>query len=175
MARKKNLREFQENLAKRLAEAQVSNHRTLLAVETQNMGWLIDLTDTGEVLPVPTLTRVPLTRRWLRGIANVRGVLHGVIDFAAFHGDPLTPLTGRSRLILLSNQHQHSAGTALLFSQTSGLRRMEEFDADHGSRPEHPWVSEALRDMWDRQWLKLDVNALAAAPEFLDVVATATP
>ena len=173
MARKKNLREFQENLAKRLAEAQVSDQRTLLAVETQKTGWLIDLTDTGEVLPVPTLTRVPLTRRWLRGIANVRGVLHGVIDFAAFHGDPLTPLTGRSRLILLPNQR--GAGTALLFAQTSGLRRMEEFDADHGSRPTHPWVSEALRDMWDRQWLKLDVNALAAAPEFLDVVATATP
>lgn len=166
MAKRTSLREFQENLAHRLAEAKGSDRRTLLALEAEDTHWLIDLTDTGEVLPPPPLASVPLTRNWFRGIANVRGMLYGVVDFSSFHGGPLLVPTGRARLLLLGTRH--GANTALLFSRTTGLRSLEEFEPDHSAAPAHPWVGGSLRDMWDRQWLRLDVRALLASPAFLE-------
>ncbi len=166
MAKRTSLREFQESLAHRIAEASGSDRRTLLGVEAGEKYWLIDLTDTGEVLPVPPLTPVPLTQHWFRGIANVRGVLYGVVDFSEFHGgQPITP-SGRARLLLIGAKH--GANTALLFSRTTGLRSEEEFEQDTGPRPDHPWVSGAYRDVWDRQWLRLDTRALLANQQFLE-------
>ena len=166
MARRTSLREFQENLAHRLAEAKGSDRRTLLAVEAEDTHWLIDLTDIGEVLPVPPIAAVPLTRHWFRGIANVRGVLHGTVDFSALHGGAAINPGGRARLVLLGARH--AANTALLFSRTTGLRSPEEFEADRGPVPAHPWVGGSVRDMWDRQWLRLNVRALLADPAFLE-------
>lgn len=166
MAKRTSLREFQENLAHRLAEAKGSDRRTLLALEAAETHWLIDLTDTGEVLPVPALAPVPLTRGWYRGIANVRGMLYGVVDFSLFHGGPAITPTGRARLLLVGARH--GANSALLFSSTTGLRSPEEFEPDHGTVPSYPWVGGSVRDMWDRQWLKLDVRALLASPAFLE-------
>ena len=57
-----------------------------LAFKAGGMSWLVALPDAGEVLPVPTLTSVPLTRSWVRGMANVRGNLYTVTDLAAFAG-----------------------------------------------------------------------------------------
>src|SRR3972149_1323771 len=50
--------------------------------------WLIRLDDAGEVLPLPEVTPVPLTRPWFLGLANIRGNLAGVVGFAAFMGEP---------------------------------------------------------------------------------------
>ena len=82
MARRTSLREFQENLARRLGEAKTADHRSLLGFQVGDDNWLIDLADSGEILPPPPFVPVPLTRPWFRGLANVRGTLHGVVDFA---------------------------------------------------------------------------------------------
>ena len=64
---------------------------------------------TGEVLPVPAITPVPLTKPWFLGIANVRGALHGVVDFAGFIGTgPASAhgsnAGGQARLLLLGTR-----------------------------------------------------------------------
>jgi twitching motility protein PilI len=165
MAKRTSLREFQESLAQRIAAASGNDRRTLLGVEAGDYKWLIDLTDTGEVLPVPALAPVPLTQNWFRGIANVRGVLYGVVDFGAFHqGNLITP-GGRARLLLIGARH--GANSALLFSRTTGLRSIEEFETDNGPAP-YPWVSGILRDLQDQQWLRLDVPTLLTNPKFLE-------
>lgn len=166
MSRRTSLREFQENLARRLAGSHTGDRRTLLAVEAGREHWLVDLTDTGEILPVPTLTPVPLTRGWFRGIANVRGTLYGVVDFSVFHhGGPITP-SGFARLLLL--HPRHGTHSALLFSRTTGLRSPDEFEPDDGAGDERPWVSGQLRDVQERLWLRLDVPALIGHRAFLE-------
>lgn len=166
MSRRVSLREFQENLVRRLAEAHDTDRRTLLAVEAVHEHWLVDLTDTGEILPVPALAPVPLTRGWFRGIANVRGTLYGVVDFSVFHsGNPVTP-SGFARLLLL--HARHGTNSALLFSRTTGLRSPDEFDADDGPPDERPWVAGRFRDVQERVWLHLDVAALINHRNFLE-------
>ncbi len=102
MAKRISLREFQQDLTKRLAEMSGSGRRSaLLAVTAGSENWLVDLSDAGEIIAAPSLTEVPLARNWFRGLANVRGNLFSVVDLAAFCGDPLPPLTNDSRMMLI--------------------------------------------------------------------------
>src|SRR6266581_4946094 len=74
MAKRISLREFQESLVARLTSAARGEAaRSWLGVETGTVRWLVDLFDSGEVVPLPELTPVPLTRSWFAGIANNHG------------------------------------------------------------------------------------------------------
>ncbi len=168
MSKRISLREFQEGLVRRLAEAKTSERRGLLGVQAGDENWLLDLTDSGEILPPPPLSPVPLTRPWYRGMANVRGTLYGVVDFSSFHrGTPIIP-AGQARLVLIGARH--GVHCALLISRAWGLRSHEDFepDATPMNAEERPWVGRRLRDTQDRLWLQLDVPRLLAYPGFLD-------
>jgi twitching motility protein PilI len=80
MAEKKlSLREFQESLVRRLTGARAGqSSRALLGVQAGRDYWLLDLAEAGEIIPLPPLTDVPLTKPWFCGIANVRGTLYSV-------------------------------------------------------------------------------------------------
>jgi twitching motility protein PilI len=166
MARRISLREFQENLVKRLAEARTGDRRTLLGIEAGEERWLVELTDTGEVLPVPPISHVPLTRSWFRGVANVRGTLYGVVDFANFHDLPKLPTIGRARLLLI--HPRHGVNSALLCSRTSGLHSPEEFEEIVDTEDPRPWVAGRARDFHGTEWQRLDVAALIRNPVFLE-------
>jgi len=152
-----SLREFQERLARRLADAKTAEHRGLLGFQCGAENWLIPLADAGEILPPPPLSAVPLTRPWYRGLANVRGTLHGVIDFGQFNG--------RARLLLAGMRH--GVHCALLVSASTGLRGQDDFERS-AERDERPWVASRLRDLQGRPWLLLDTARLLAQPSFLD-------
>ena len=86
-AGKLDLRAFQQELATRLAAktaAQVESSR--LGVAAAGQQWLIRLAEAGEVIPAPPLAPVPLTKPWFLGVANIRGNLYTVVDFAGFLG-----------------------------------------------------------------------------------------
>ena len=160
-----SLREFQERLARRLAEAGSAERRGLLGFQCGADNWLIELAEAGEILPPPALSAVPLTRPWFRGLANVRGTLYGVVDFASFNGQPAIVPGGRALLLLIGARH--GIHSALLVSASTGLRSHDDFEpATAGAAP--PWVARRLRDMQGREWLQLDAARLLAQPAFLD-------
>ncbi len=170
MSKRISLREFQEDLVRRLAEAQTGGRRGFLGIQAGTENWLLDLADSGEILPPPPLAPVPLTRPWYRGMANVRGLLYGVVDFSGFHhGVPIIP-AGQARLVLVGARH--GIQCALLVSRTWGLRSHDDFEPDSVLADERPWVGQRLRDTQDRLWLRLDVSRLLAHPGFLDAGAT---
>lgn len=166
MARRISLREFQENLVKRLAEARTADRRTLLGFETGHERWLVALTDTGEVLPVPPISPVPLTHAWFRGIANVRGTLYGVVDFASFHGQAIQPVGGHARILIM--HPRHGVNSALLCSRISGLHNPDEFEEALETKDPRPWVAGRFRDIHGTEWLRLDIGTLIRHPRFLE-------
>lgn len=166
MPKRLSLREFQEDLVRRFAEAQTGDRRALLGVRAGRENWLLNLTDSGEILPVPPLAAVPLTHEWFRGIANVRGTLFSVVDFSAFQHGPLTAPGGPARLLLIGARHGTNA--ALLVSNALGLRNPDDFQPENsGHDDERPWVQARLRDAREHLWLKLDVPKLLAHRGFL--------
>ena len=169
MAKRISLREFQESLVRRLADAQSAPRRDLLGLTAGGEQWLVDLADAGEILSVPPLASVPLTLPWFRGLANVRGTLFGVIDLSAFCGGPATSLAGTARLVLIGARH--GANCALLVSSTVGLRSPEDFEP--GDTPDTPvaWIPRHVDDLHGRRWKHIDVPQLLTNAEFLEASA----
>ncbi|GAB4170106.1 MAG: hypothetical protein OHK0026_12550 [Rhodocyclaceae bacterium] len=168
MAKRISLRQFQESLVSRLAEARSGEApRGLLGVQAGNEFWLTELADAGEIVPAPPITPVPLAKPWLRGLANIRGNLCLVVDFAAFGGGGPTALTVEARLLLPNARYGSSC--ALLVSRALGLRNPEAFENEDLPGQQCAWVAGGLVDSQGRRWKKLAFGPLLADAQFLDV------
>jgi len=170
VSRRLSLKEFQEGLAARLkAAAGEAAPSSRLSFEAGGSAWLVKLEGSGEVLAVPPISRVPLTRGWFLGVANVRGVLYGVTDFGAFLGRPAS-VRGAENRILLVGQAQ-GVNAALLVSRLTGLRNVQQFTPADAAGEGEDWTAHAWRDADGRVWRELDAGRLVANRAFLDVAA----
>ena len=168
MAKRISLREFQESLARRLSSAQRGESKpAMLGVASGADLWLLDLTDSGEVVPLPALTSVPLTQPWFAGIANVRGTLYSVVDFSAFRGGELTRRNANARLLLVGARH--GVNSALLVDRTLGLRNLDDLERADDSANPAPWAGERRQDVQGNRWTMLQLKELLADPGFLDI------
>ena len=169
MARQGSLKEFQEALAQRLREAAQAEPSSRLGFEAGSGRYLLKLEDAGEVLPVPELTPVPLTRPWFLGVANVRGTLVCVVDFAAFIGEAPTVLGADARLILLAERF--GAQAALVVSRMLGLKSLRSLEPAQAS-PGAPWLGAAFAERAGdagAHWREIELEALAGDEQFLQV------
>lgn len=173
MDKRPSLRQFQESLAVRLREAAsetVSASR--LGLQSGGRHWLLKLEDAGEIVPVPELTPIPLTKPWFLGLVNVRGVLVSVVDLSLFSGGRPTPRTPEARIVLVAERWQVRAG--LLVDRMLGLHavdKMQPAPPDGAGResghPGRPWVGAELMDAAERRWTQLELQVLVTSNEFL--------
>jgi twitching motility protein PilI len=167
MARKSSLREFQAHLAARLAGIGDQRAAGLLGFLSGPDHWLVGLPDSGEIVPLPPLTGVPLTRPWFVGIANIRGNLHAVTDFSAFRQKEATPRNAGSRLLLIGTRHGNNA--ALLVNRLLGLRNADDLTAAASDANAPPWADEAYMDREGQRWQMLNVKRLFSDGAFMDI------
>lgn len=168
MSKRASLRDFQESLANRLkAAAGEAAPSARLSFEAGEGLWLLRLDGSGEVLTVPEISRVPLTKDWFLGVANVRGVLYGVSDFAAFAGGGASARGAENRLLLIGQPH--GVNIALLVTRLAGLRNLGELEPLDGADGASPWALGAWRDGEGRTWRELDCGKLLVQRDFLDV------
>lgn len=167
MAKQISLREFQQGLAQRLREAQTEAEPTSrLSIEAGKRGWLLKLDEAGEMLPLPEISSVPLTRPWYLGLANIRGVLSSVVDFGAFMDGDLTVRTPDCRLLLITERLQSYSG--LLISRMLGLKNVQDMELVEGAG-DRAWIGAAYRDKDGRVWNELNMDALVSHDDFLRV------
>jgi twitching motility protein PilI len=166
-ARRTRLRAYQEQLLERMQAARTSSGGRVhqLGVEIGGASYLLELTETGEIVPVPPLAPVPLTRSWYLGLANIRGSLVGVVDLGGYlaeggEGAPAAPpfaAPGQARLVTFSPALGFPC--ALLAGRVVGLRQAADM-APHDGR---------LREADGTEWTPLSLAALAAQERFLQV------
>jgi twitching motility protein PilI len=129
--------------------------------------WLIDLSEAGEILPLPdAITPVPSTQNWFQGIANLRGELFGVSDLGLFQGDQPTQLGKDARLVALSGALGVNA--AILVTKMMGLQSMDAMTRDE-SIAAKGWAGKAWLDASGTRWQELSLAALSRDQEFLSV------
>ncbi|HNC53187.1 MAG TPA: chemotaxis protein CheW [Accumulibacter sp.] len=169
MAKKISLHEFQTYLAARLAGTSNQSSAGLIGIQAGSDFWLLDLADSGEIVPLPVLTKVPLTKGWFAGIANIRGNLYSVVDLSAFLGREATPQNTSSRLLLIGTRHGSNA--ALLVTRMIGLRNIEALTPAAIASDAPPWANEAYTDKDGRHWNRLKVRELLNDRMFMDIAA----
>lgn len=170
MARKTSLREFQQNVAQRLRD--LASRKTVaskLGFQVGDENWLVTLSDVSEVIPVPKTIPVPLTQEWFRGVANIRGKLYSVADFAAFQGRAAIGPGMERRVVLISERLIEGSG--LMVTRMLGLRNPEQFTPETApdNLQDRPWIRARLRDDSGKIWNELDLPALAGNLKFLEV------
>lgn len=171
MSKKFNLREFQTRLSQQLqAAASRDTSGSRLGFRVGDANWLVSLTDTEEVLPVPPIVKVPGARRWFRGLANIRGNLFAVSDFSDFMGQGVTPEHNECRLLV--PHRDFGVNAALLVRGTLGLRNIVRYQSREAAAP-FPWVNRQYADESGAHWHDLDFGRLLGTPEFLMVEARA--
>lgn len=169
MAKKFNLREFQTDLARQIqAAATRDNSASRLGFRAGSSNWIVPLADTEEVIPVPLIVPIPGSRRWFRGVANIRGNLYAVSDLADFMGEGVTPEHGDCRLVI--PHHDFGVNAALLVRGTLGLRNIGQFSElpERGSRA---WAARRFVDEGGSEWQELDFSHLLGDDTFMQVEA----
>jgi twitching motility protein PilI len=163
--RQSNLREFQARLSERLrlAATAPAKEARLGFLVGQNR-YLVRLEEAGEIVPVPAMTRVPLTKDWFRGVCNLRGSLHVVADLNRFSGGAFTTIDRESRMLALGTTLNFNA--AILVSKMLGLRSMEQMQSmdDAGDKP---WEGALLQEPDGTSWREIDLAQLAHDEDFL--------
>jgi twitching motility protein PilI len=165
MAARLSLREYQRELSARLQGAAANRIVSKLGLEVADEAWLVDLADAAEVVPVPAITPVPLTRPWFKGMANIRGNLHSVVDLPAFFGHRPVEPGERARLLVVATRFRLAA--ALLVHGSLGLRHPSQLER----RPadDTPWIRATYADSEARHWKELDLPQLVQHPQFVAV------
>jgi twitching motility protein PilI len=165
MAVRASLQEYQRDLAERLRNAEGGVNASMLGLQVDDEAWLVDLREAGEVIPVPPITPLPLTRPWFKGLANIRGNLYSVVDFPAFLQRRPVVQGDQARLLLLGDRFR--LGAALLVDRSLGLRNPAQLERREGALA--AWVRAQYVDAEGRLWRELDLAQLAQHPDFLGV------
>lgn len=167
MKSKQSLRQFQEEVVLKLKQATTgaATKVSKLGVRIGNQNWLVDLQDISEVVPVPHLVQVPLTKPWFRGVCNVRGNLFSVTEIQSFLGDDPSNLSPNHRLLLINQQFLFNS--SLLVSRILGLKNTESLPCEPINDDARPWIRAEYKDADGSLWPELDVKRLVQMPEFL--------
>jgi twitching motility protein PilI len=139
-----------------------------LAFRLRNQWCVAPRDDVREVIIPPRLSRVPGTKPWLMGVANVRGNLLPVTDLGELVGEPrITP--DRANRVLVFNSDRVPAG--FLVDEVAGYRQFVPTDQRHELVSDVPNLAPYLLGGFAREgrpWLVFSLRKLTGAPVFIN-------
>jgi purine-binding chemotaxis protein CheW len=119
-----------ENPATAVAETPATTgYPTGVVVRFGGSRYVVAMSSVAEVVPLPTISRVPGCPRWLTGVVNWRGRVLAVVDPRSLLGAETIPLPSSARLLVLSVD---GVEAGMVVEAVAGL--MEAGDSD----PEPP-------------------------------------
>ena len=132
---------------------------------------LSELGEIREILDYPAVTKLPSSKAWFHGVANIRGALIPVIDLQSFLGlEPVIP--GRRSKIMRIRMGQVEAG--LLASEVFGMKRFIEDDMHKVTSKDYAgnlqkFVDSKFESQGD-QWGVFSMQVLSEDQEFFNIL-----
>jgi twitching motility protein PilI len=147
--------------------AEISNEWSGIAFRLGRNKLVAPMDDVIEILDVPAFSIVPLTRPWVRGIANVRGSLLPVIDLNCYLGNELPKVTNKTRVLVIDFNGVYSG---LVVDEVLGLKYFLEEELTDGD-PDvdekfRPWLQSSFCRN-DEIWGVFSLLSLVDSPMFL--------
>lgn len=152
-------------------QIEVTGQFTGIGFRLGDINLVASISDIREILPYPSLTRVPGAAEWLLGIANVRGTLAAVIDLRGFLQGDETEITPRSRLLLVN---QGSGAVGLLVDEVMGLRRFMDDETAEDAKLVSSMVAGFIAREYEQdgiRWGVFDLDELLGRPSFAQAAA----
>ena len=133
---------------------------------------LSKLEEVDEILIAPEMTRIPSALSWVKGIANIRGMLLPIMDLRDFI-DGHAVQSGRKTRIILIKKGELVSG--LMVDEVFGMRHFFEEERTENIPEEtsdnlKKYLQGAFRK-GNMHWGIFDIDNLAADPSFLEVAA----
>lgn len=135
--------------------------------------YIASISEVGEILTPPAITRVPGVRPWFKGISNVRGRLMGVVDFSGFLNKPLKKMnTSSQRLLVIDDGDLYSG---LVVDGILGLHHFSLEDFSHKKAITDEDIAPFVVGSYEKEgerWSVVSLLRLAEDPKFLQVART---
>lgn len=157
-----------KNLSVTTQSAGVKN----IAFIVNGVNFYSNANDIKEISVCDSLTEIPQTKPWLRGLVNSKGVLYSVSDLSLLAGYGRATPAKRGHLLILDDADLQSA---LLVNRVIGFRYFDGAEyvddlEDHQDSIDglSSYVVNACR-LEEQDWYELDVKRLLASEQFREV------
>lgn len=125
------------------------------------------LGEVAEILTPPPLSKVPRTKSWVCGIANVRGNLMPIMDLQGYLHDRPAAMNRRSRILVINHNGVYSG---LVVDSVMGLRHFREDqrcdDVPGNDARIHVYVKHGFK-VGGEHWGVFSIYDLTDTPQFL--------
>ncbi len=127
------------------AQEKIAETQKLIGFSVLGARYVIPLNEISEVLEVPDCTKLPRVKSWVRGVANVRGRLLPIIDFAGFLGGTLTGSVRERRVMVFEAA---STYIGVIVDQVHGMQALpvDSYETTSGTGPLSEFVDGKFAD-----------------------------
>lgn len=124
-----------------------------------------------EILTSARWTRVPGAKPWVKGVANVRGMLLPIMDLNGFLTGASSVFGRRSRILVIRND---GVDVGLIVDEVLGLQHFPADSAEVAPKPPADYLAPYLNGAFVHQgnrWPVFEMHRLLESPEFKQVAA----
>jgi len=151
------------------SQVDITPHWSGIGFELLGQLFVAPMGEVAELLEVPSATRLPGVKGWVKGVANVRGRLLPLYDLAGYFGESLSGQRKQYRILVLEKGDIYAG---LLVDKVFGMQHMP---VDCFTR-EHNFQHQACESYTDgcyqhngSEWMVFSPERLTEDGSFLDV------
>jgi twitching motility protein PilI len=170
MSKKEAISQFQSRLTDRLqlAESDGAAAANWLAVQIAGRGFVLPLSQSGEIFPWCEPQPIPYAKAWFLGVVNLRGALCGVASLSKYLDlDDLMQPPPESTAVTLQDRRlvgfhpSMDMNTVIVVDKLIGLKRQEHLVPTE--------VENQYHDLQGGLWREIDLQSLAQSPSFMSI------
>lgn len=150
-------------------EDDLSRFWTGVGFKLQGIEYVVRLNEVAEIIPIPQYTKVPGAKKWVKGIANIRGTLLPIMDLHGFLGRAVSHFTRSQKMLVVNHNGIHCG---VIVDEILGLNHYESDAWVEGAPLNDEAMQPYLKGCFysgDRLWSVFSLNTLADTPEFQQV------
>jgi len=135
----------------------------------EGKNYVAPLDETAEILQIPSYTNVPGVKKWLRGVANVRGKLLPVLDLLGFLNSDKQANIKTRRLLVIEKSTLYSG---IIVDQVYGMQHFDTDDFSESISEENAEIAPYIIGSYSRDgeiWHVFSPYKLSEDPDFINV------
>jgi twitching motility protein PilI len=158
-----------ESAAVSLREQDLGRFWTGVGFRLGDIEYVVRLNEVAEIISIPPYTKVPGAKKWVKGLANIRGTLLPIMDLHGFLGRKTPGSLRRQRLLVVNFDGIHCG---VIVDEVLGLNHYEHEDWVEDVPTQDELMQPYLKGGFysgEKLWTIFSLNELASTPSFRKV------